>query len=30
MSQECIEIRGARENILKNVSLGIPKRKITI
>ena len=30
MSQECIEIRGARENNLKNVSLRIPKRKITI
>jgi excinuclease UvrABC ATPase subunit len=30
MSQEYIEIRGARENNLKNVSLKIPKRKITI
>ncbi len=30
MSQEFIEIRGARENNLKNVSLRIPKRKITI
>src|SRR6202011_3839962 len=30
MSQEYITIRGARENNLKNVSLGIPKRKITI
>ena len=30
MSQEYIEIRGARENNLKNVSLSIPKRKITI
>ncbi len=30
MSQEYIEIRGARENNLKNVSLQIPKRKITI
>lgn len=30
MSQEFIEIRGARENNLKNVSLSIPKRKITI
>jgi excinuclease UvrABC ATPase subunit len=30
MSQEYIEIRGARENNLKNVSLRIPKRKITI
>jgi excinuclease ABC A subunit len=29
-SQEYIEIRGARENNLKNVSLNIPKRKITI
>src|SRR5215213_5702356 len=28
--QESIEIRGARENNLKNVSLRIPKRKITI
>lgn len=30
MSQEYIEVRGARENNLKNVSLRIPKRKITI
>ncbi|MGD0752484.1 MAG: excinuclease ABC subunit UvrA [Anaerolineales bacterium] len=30
MSQEYIEIRGARENNLKNVSLRIPRRKITI
>ncbi len=30
MSQEYIEIRGARENNLRNVSLRIPKRKITI
>jgi excinuclease UvrABC ATPase subunit len=30
MSQEYIEIRGARENNLKNLSLRIPKRKITI
>ena len=30
MSQEYIEIRGARENNLKNVSLRLPKRKITI
>ena len=30
MSQEYIAIRGARENNLKNVSLRIPKRKITI
>lgn len=30
MSQEYIEIRGARENNLKNISLRIPKRKITI
>jgi excinuclease UvrABC ATPase subunit len=30
MSQEYIEIRGARENNLKNVSLRIPKRTITI
>lgn len=29
-SQEYIEIKGARENNLKNVSLRIPKRKITI
>ncbi len=28
--QEYIEIRGARENNLKNVSLRIPKRKITV
>jgi excinuclease UvrABC ATPase subunit len=28
--QEFIEIRGARENNLKNVSLRVPKRKITI
>jgi excinuclease ABC A subunit len=30
MTQEYIEIRNARENNLKNVSLRIPKRKITI
>jgi excinuclease UvrABC ATPase subunit len=30
MFQEYIEIRGARENNLKNISLCIPKRKITI
>src|SRR5579871_1107905 len=30
MDQEYITIRGARENNLKNVSLRIPKRKITI
>ena len=30
MSQEYIEIRGARENNLKNISLRIPKRQITI
>lgn len=30
MAQEYIEIRGARENNLKDVSLRIPKRKITI
>jgi excinuclease UvrABC ATPase subunit len=30
VSQEYIEIRGARENNLKDVSLSIPKRKITI
>lgn len=30
MFQEYIEIRGARENNLQNVSLRIPKRKITI
>lgn len=30
MTQEYIEIRGARENNLKDVTLKIPKRKITI
>jgi hypothetical protein len=30
MPQQSIEIHGARENNLKNVSLRIPKRKITI
>src|SRR5690242_10068628 len=30
LSQEFIEIRGGRENNLKNISLRIPKRKITI
>src|SRR5688500_7541042 len=30
MSQEYIEIHGARENNLKNISLRVPKRKITI
>src|ERR1041384_7883296 len=30
MPQEFISIRGARENNLKDVSLEIPKRKITI
>ena len=30
MTQEYITIRGARENNLKNVSLQVPKRKITI
>src|SRR3981081_4346640 len=30
MPQEYIEIRGARENNLNDVSLRIPKRKITI
>ena len=30
MPQEYIEIRGARENNLKDVSLRIPKRLITI
>src|SRR5881394_2004790 len=30
MVQEYIEIRGARENNLKNISLRIPKRKVTI
>ena len=30
MTEEYIEIRGARENNLKNISLRIPKRKITI
>src|SRR5471030_3124567 len=30
MTQEFINIRGARENNLKNVSVRIPKRKITV
>jgi len=30
MPQEYIEIRGARENNLKNISLRVPKRKITL
>ncbi|MGZ3618336.1 MAG: hypothetical protein ACXWOL_16775, partial [Ktedonobacteraceae bacterium] len=30
MMQEYLEIRGARENNLKDVTLKIPKRKITI
>jgi len=30
MPQEFIELRGARENNLKNVSLRIPKRRITV
>src|SRR5208283_3024870 len=30
VTQEYIEIKGARENNLKNVSLKIPKRKITV
>lgn len=30
MSQEYIEIRGARENNLKDVNLNVPKRKITV
>ena len=30
MPQEYIEIRGARENNLKDVSLQLPKRKITV
>ncbi|ACU03688.1 ATP-binding cassette domain-containing protein [Pedobacter heparinus] len=30
MKQEYIEIKGARENNLKNVSLRIPKRRITV
>src|ERR671920_1047843 len=30
VSQEYIEIRGARENNLRNVNLRIPKRQITI
>src|SRR5256714_14061786 len=30
MVQEYIEIRGARENNLKDVSLNLPKRKITV
>ena len=29
-SYDAIEIRGARENNLKDVSLDIPKRKITV
>jgi len=28
--QEYIEVKGARENNLKNVSIRIPKRKITV
>src|SRR5918993_4539521 len=30
MQQEFIEVRGARENNLKDISLKIPKRKITV
>jgi excinuclease UvrABC ATPase subunit len=30
LSQEYITVRGARENNLKNISLRIPKRKITV
>jgi len=30
MAQEYIEVRGARENNLRDVSLQLPKRKITI
>jgi excinuclease UvrABC ATPase subunit len=30
MTEEFIEVRGARENNLKDVSLDIPKRKITV
>lgn len=30
MTQEYIYLNGARENNLKNISLAIPKRKITI
>src|SRR5260370_5955905 len=30
MPQEYIEIRGARENNLKNISLDIPRRQITV
>ena len=30
MAQEYIEVRGARENNLKDVSLQLPKRKITV
>lgn len=30
MVQEYIRLRGARENNLQNISLDIPKRKITI
>ncbi|EPP0919199.1 excinuclease ABC subunit UvrA, partial [Listeria monocytogenes] len=30
MVQEYIRLRGARENNLRNISLDIPKRKITI
>ena len=29
-NQEYIEIRGARENNLKNITLRIPRRKITV
>lgn len=30
MAQEFIDIKGARENNLKDVSLRLPKRKITV
>ena len=30
MNQECIEIRGLRQNNLKNVSLDVPKGKIVV
>jgi excinuclease UvrABC ATPase subunit len=30
MTEEFIEVYGARENNLKDVSLDIPKRKITV
>ena len=30
MKQQCIEIRGARQNNLKNVNLDIPLRQMTV